>query len=70
MAKLLWGKVYYQDQFAGYLRQEPGERYTFQYDEYLVFNLWKKYHIAFCLCYFKTARIVKIIEASSDEVLF
>lgn len=32
MAELLWGKVYYQNQFAGYLRQEPGERYTFSYD--------------------------------------
>ena len=33
MAKLLWGKVYYQDVFAGYLRQETGERYTFTYAE-------------------------------------
>lgn len=33
MAQLLWGKVYYQDKFAGYLRQEPGERYVFAYDE-------------------------------------
>ena len=33
MANLLWGKVYYKDTFAGYLRQEPGERYTFAYDE-------------------------------------
>lgn len=33
MANLLWGKIYYLDQFAGYLRQEPGERYTFTYDE-------------------------------------
>ncbi|MBL8677095.1 MAG: HipA N-terminal domain-containing protein, partial [Alphaproteobacteria bacterium] len=33
MAQLLWGKVYYQDVFAGYLRQEPGERFLFTYDE-------------------------------------
>jgi len=33
MAQLLWGKVYYQDVFAGYLRQEPGERFVFAYDE-------------------------------------
>ncbi len=33
MAQLLWGKVYYQDVFAGYLRQEPGERFVFTYDE-------------------------------------
>lgn len=32
MANLLWGKVYFKDQFAGFLRQEPGERYTFTYD--------------------------------------
>ena len=32
MARLLWGKVYYQDTFAGYLRQEPGEKYSFTYD--------------------------------------
>lgn len=34
MAQLLWGKVYYQDMFAGVLRQEPGERYRFTYDEF------------------------------------
>lgn len=33
MAQLLWGKVYYKDVFAGYLRQEPGERFLFSYDE-------------------------------------
>lgn len=33
MAKLLWGKVFFKEQFAGYLRQEPGERYSFTYDE-------------------------------------
>lgn len=39
MANLLWGKVYFQDNFAGFIRQEPGERYTFTYDEhYLAAN--------------------------------
>ena len=32
MAALLWGKVFYKDIFAGYLRQELGERYSFTYD--------------------------------------
>ena len=32
MADLLWGKVYYQDQYAGVLREEPGDRYVFAYD--------------------------------------
>jgi serine/threonine-protein kinase HipA len=32
MAANLWGKVFYQDRFAGYLSQEPGNRYVFQYD--------------------------------------
>ncbi|MEM6780772.1 MAG: HipA domain-containing protein [Pseudomonadota bacterium] len=32
MANLLWGKVYYKDLFAGYIREEPGERVTFTYD--------------------------------------
>ncbi len=32
MANLIWAKVYYQDQFAGYLREEPGERSSFAYD--------------------------------------
>ncbi|MDF1760271.1 MAG: HipA domain-containing protein [Coxiellaceae bacterium] len=32
MAKLLWGKVFYQDQFAGILQQEPGDIYAFEYD--------------------------------------
>ena len=32
MAKLLWGSVFYKDQYAGVLRQEPGERYSFTYD--------------------------------------
>lgn len=32
MANLLWGKVYYHDAFAGYLREEPGDRITFIYD--------------------------------------
>lgn len=33
MAELLWGKVFYGDQFAGFLREEPGDRVTFAYDE-------------------------------------
>ncbi|HCR85682.1 MAG TPA: hypothetical protein DIV86_03285 [Alphaproteobacteria bacterium] len=32
MANLLFGNVYYKDIFAGVLRQEPGERYSFTYD--------------------------------------
>ncbi len=32
MANLLWGKVYYKDHFAGFLREEPGERTSFIYD--------------------------------------
>ncbi len=32
MAKLLWGKVYYQNLFAGILNQEPGGRFAFTYD--------------------------------------
>jgi serine/threonine-protein kinase HipA len=33
MASLLWGNVYYKNHFAGVLRQEPGERVSFAYDE-------------------------------------
>lgn len=33
MANLLWGNVYYNDRFAGIVRQEPGERVSFTYDE-------------------------------------
>lgn len=33
MAQNLWGKVYFKDKFAGYLNQEPGERYVFKYDQ-------------------------------------
>ncbi len=33
MANLLWGKVYYNDLLSGYLREEPGDRITFAYDE-------------------------------------
>lgn len=33
MANLLWGNVYYKDRFAGVVRQEPGERVSFTYDE-------------------------------------
>jgi serine/threonine-protein kinase HipA len=32
MAATLWGKVYYDDLFAGELRQEPGGRCVFTYD--------------------------------------
>ncbi|MFQ5974539.1 MAG: type II toxin-antitoxin system HipA family toxin [Alphaproteobacteria bacterium] len=32
MAATLWGKVYYQDRFAGILQQEPGGRCAFAYD--------------------------------------
>jgi serine/threonine-protein kinase HipA len=33
MATLLWGKVYFHAIFAGILREEPGDRVTFTYDE-------------------------------------
>ena len=33
MARLLWGKAYYKDIFAGFIREEPGDRVTFTYDE-------------------------------------
>lgn len=33
MAKLIWGKVYYKDRFAGFLREEPGYGASFTYDE-------------------------------------
>lgn len=33
MANLLWGNVYYKNHFAGVVRQEPGERVSFTYDE-------------------------------------
>lgn len=32
MANLLWGKIYYKDIFAGILREEPGDRTSFEYD--------------------------------------
>jgi serine/threonine-protein kinase HipA len=32
MAELLWGQVYYGAQYAGVLRQEPGDRCSFTYD--------------------------------------
>ncbi|MFT5207856.1 MAG: serine/threonine-protein kinase HipA [Candidatus Omnitrophota bacterium] len=32
MANLLWGKVYYKDIFAGFIREEPGDRAIFVYD--------------------------------------
>lgn len=47
MAKLLWGKVYYQNTFAGILRQEPGFGSSFTYDPaYLQQN---NPAIAYCL---------------------
>ena len=33
MGSLLWGKVYYKDIFAGIIREEPGERISFAYDQ-------------------------------------
>ena len=33
MAKSLWGKVYFKDTYAGKLREEPGGRCVFTYDE-------------------------------------
>lgn len=33
MAKLIWGKVYYKNHFAGFLREEPGDSASFTYDE-------------------------------------
>ena len=33
MATALWGKVYYRDTYAGELRQEPGGRCVFVYDQ-------------------------------------
>lgn len=32
MAKVLWGKVYFQDTYAGRLQEEPGGRVVFTYD--------------------------------------
>lgn len=32
MAITLWGRVYFDDRYAGLLQQEPGERYAFTYD--------------------------------------
>jgi serine/threonine-protein kinase HipA len=33
MANLLWGKVYYNDTFAGLLREEPADSTSFTYDD-------------------------------------
>lgn len=33
MANLLWGQVYYKEHFAGILREEPGDRTSFSYDD-------------------------------------
>lgn len=32
MASLLWGKVYYHNLFAGFVREEPGDSISFNYD--------------------------------------
>jgi|SRR5579859_4315190 len=32
MANTLWGKIYFQDAYAGVLQQEPGGRFAFTYD--------------------------------------
>ncbi len=32
MASLLWGKVYYHDLFVGFIREEPGDSISFNYD--------------------------------------
>lgn len=32
MSKLLWGKVFYKEHFAGFLKEEPGKACTFAYD--------------------------------------
>ena len=34
MSTLLWAKVYYQNHFAGFLKQEPGDRTVFTYDQH------------------------------------
>ena len=34
MSSLLFGKVYYKDHFAGLLKEEPGDRSSFTYDEH------------------------------------
>jgi len=34
MANLLWGKVFYKDDYAGILQEEPGDRFSFTYDKY------------------------------------
>jgi serine/threonine-protein kinase HipA len=37
MAKSHWGKVFFQDRFAGILREEPGDCFSFEYeDSYLL----------------------------------
>lgn len=38
MAETLWAKVYFKDQFAGVIKQEPGERYSFAYDDSYLSN--------------------------------
>jgi serine/threonine-protein kinase HipA len=40
LAKLHWGKVFYQDTFAGILQEEPGDCFSFEYDDsYIASNL-------------------------------
>ncbi len=48
MANSLWGKVYYQDLYAGRLQQEPGGRCSFTYDESYLGNKEAK-RIAFSM---------------------
>jgi len=50
MATSLWGKVYYQDTYAGLLQKEPGGRCSFTYDStYLEGDRFKCPAIAFLL---------------------
>lgn len=53
MAASLWGKVYYQELYAGRLQQEPGGRCSFTYDESYLGNKEAK-RIAFSMPLQKT----------------
>ena len=33
MAQTAWGQVFYSDEFAGIIQEEPGDRYSFTYDK-------------------------------------
>jgi HipA-like protein len=45
VAQLLWGKVYFHDDFAGILREEPNQTISFTYDtDYLHHNKPKIAH--------------------------